>query len=93
MNSYRIFETDEFLKSLNGLDARNRRLIKEKLKQKIYPQLREQPFYGPNIRKLRGYTPETWRYRIGNYRLFYAVEGHGRIVSMLTIDDRKDGYR
>jgi mRNA interferase RelE/StbE len=93
LNSYRIFETNEFIKSLKGLEAVSRRLVEEKLKRKTYPQLREQPFYGPNIRKLRDYKPETWRYLIGTYRLFYAAEEHDRIVPMLTIDDRKDRYR
>ncbi len=59
----------------------------------VYPQLRQGPFLGPNIRKLRDYTPDTWRYRIGPYRLFYAVDKDERIVFMLTVDDRKDAYR
>ncbi|MBI4027513.1 MAG: type II toxin-antitoxin system RelE/ParE family toxin [Verrucomicrobia bacterium] len=45
------------------------------------------------MRKLQGYEPRTWRYRIGPYRLFYAVDDEKRIVFILTIDDRKDAYR
>jgi mRNA interferase RelE/StbE len=42
---------------------------------------------------LEGCTPETWRYRIGPYRLFYSVDENERIVFLLTVDDRKDAYR
>jgi len=93
LSDYRIFKTEEFSKSLDGLDLKKRRLVESKLEKQIYPQLRDQPFYGPHIRKLRGYKPETWRYRIGNYRLFYAVHEKVKVVAMLTIDDRKDSYR
>ena len=54
--------------------------------------MRQGPFFGPNIRKLRGYAPATWRYRIGLYRIFYSVDESERIVFMLTVDDRKVAY-
>ena len=55
--------------------------------------LREDPFVGPNIRKLKGYAPPTWRYRIGRFRLFFMVDQIDRIVYMLSVDDRRDAYR
>jgi mRNA interferase RelE/StbE len=88
---FRIFETDEFKKTLARLGPP--RFLPRKLRSYVYPQLREGPFFGPNIRKLRGYVPETWRYRIGPYRLFYSVDKDERIVFLLTVDDRKDTYR
>lgn len=68
-------------------------MIEKKLSGYVYPQLRTAPFYGLNIKKLRGYTPQTWRYRIGNYRVFFSVDEQKRIVFILTIDDRKDAYK
>lgn len=91
--SYRIFETDQFLRTLNRLEAQIRRRIEEKLTGHVYPQLRAQPFHGANIRKLRGYVPDTWRYRIGKYRLFYAISDEDKVVAMLSVDDRKDAYK
>jgi len=88
---FRIFETEEFLKALSRLGPP--RFLPKKLESYVYPQLRQGPYYGPNIRKLQGYEPPTWRYRIGYYRLFYAVDDEKRIVFILTIDDRKDAYR
>ena len=88
---FRVFETDEFKRALVQLGPP--RFLPRKLETYVYPQLRQGPFFGPNIRKLQGYTPATWRYRIGPYRVFYSVDEDEKIVFMLTVDDRKDAYR
>lgn len=93
MSDYRIFETDEFRKQLKRVTTGQREVIERKLSGYVYPQLRTAPYYGPNIKKLKGYTPQTWRYRIGSYRVFYCVDEEERVVSILTIDDRKDAYK
>lgn len=93
MSEYRIFETEEFQKQLKKVTASRREIIERKLSGYVYPQLRSAPCYGPNIKKLRGYTPATWRYRIGDYRVFYCVDEQKKIVFVLTIDDRKDAYK
>jgi mRNA interferase RelE/StbE len=93
LSDYRIFETEEFLKRLRKLATSQRKVIEKKLTNYVYPQLRTAPYYGPNIKKLRGYTPDTWRYRIGNYRVFYCVDEQKLIVFILTIDDRKVAYK
>ena len=93
MNNYRIFETDEFRLSLDRLDSEQKRFVESKLKKYVYPQIKEQPYYGTNIKKLQGYTPETWRYRIGQFRLFYGIDESKRIVGIVTIDYRKDAYK
>lgn len=93
MSDYRIFETDEFEKRLRKLPARDARFVQAKLADYAYPQLRKEPFLGPNIKKLRGYDPATWRYRIGKWRVFFIVDQSERIVYVLSIDDRRDAYR
>ena len=90
--NYKIFETEEFSKKLSKIISREKSLIQKKLKNYIYPQLREEPHFGINIKKLVDYKPETWRYRIGNYRVFYIIDEDDKIVYMLTIDSRKDAY-
>ncbi len=69
------------------------RFVRRKLDEYVYPQLRQEPFFGANIKKLRGYSPDIWRYRIGKFRLFYVVDGEERIVCILSIDFRPDAYR
>ncbi|MCH8038978.1 MAG: type II toxin-antitoxin system RelE/ParE family toxin [Nitrospinae bacterium] len=93
MSKYRIFETDEFNRQLQKFPHQRIAFIRKKLKEYVYPQLKEEPYFGTNIKKLKGYVPETWRYQIGNTRIFYSCQEKEQIVYMLTIDLRKDVYR
>ena len=90
-SDFRVFETAEFKKTLDRLGPP--RFLRKKLDTYVYPQLRQGPYFGTHIRKLQGYAPPTWRYRIGPYRVFYSVDEGERIVFVLTTDDRKDAYR
>lgn len=93
LSEYRIFETDELVKSLKKHPEKDASFIRTKLASHVYPQLRQIPFYGPNIKKLRGFNPETWRYRIGKYRVFFQVDSSERIVFILVVEKRKDAYK
>jgi len=93
LSDFRIFETDEFLKRLKMLSSRDAAFLRKKLHSFVYPQIKTEPFWGNNIKKLQGYTPDTWRYRIGKFRLFYIVDQEEQVVYILTIDDRKDAYK
>ena len=89
---YRIFITDEFQKSLDKLPKAGRLSIEKKIKEYAALQMREEPHFGLNIKKLKNYNPETWRYRIGRYRLFYSINEETKTIFFLTIDHRKDAY-
>ncbi|NOZ75837.1 MAG: type II toxin-antitoxin system RelE/ParE family toxin [FCB group bacterium] len=93
MSEFRIFETNEFIKQLAKLSPTDASRIQSKLKSYVYPQLKQDPFRGTNIKKLRGYSPNIWRYRINKFRLFYSVDNSKKIVFILTIDFRKNAYR
>lgn len=93
MSDFRVFETAEFLKQLGKFPPRDVALLRKKLRAHVYPQLKKEPFWGTNVKKLQGYSPTIWRYRIGNFRIFYAIESKRRVVAILTIDLRKDAYR
>ena len=93
LSEFRIFETDEFIKQLRKMSPTAAARIQSKLKSYVYPQLKQDPFWGINVKKLRGYSPNTWRYRINKYRLFYTVDTKAKIVYILTIDFRKNAYR
>jgi mRNA interferase RelE/StbE len=90
-SEFRVFETEEFRKALARLHPPAS--VTKKLGSYVYPQLRRNPYFGPNIRKLRDYEPPTWRYRIGALRAFYCVDADASVVFLLTVDDRKDAYR
>jgi mRNA interferase RelE/StbE len=93
LGKFRIFEADQFIEDLSKDFKGQGDRIARKLSDYVYPQLRNNPFFGKNIRKLKNYEPDTWRYRIGSYRFFYEINDKGRIVSMLAADSRKDSYR
>lgn len=92
MSDFRIFETDQFADDLERISPARRDKIAQKLRTLVYPQLREQPYFGANIKKLKGFKPETWRYRIGPYRFFYVVDDQEKIVFMVAADTRQQSY-
>jgi len=93
LSDFRVFETREFSRKFGKLPAGQAEIMRRKLDGYVYPQLKQEPFFGPNIKKLRGYTPDLWRYRIGRFRLFYAVDAEEGIVYILSVDLRRDAYR
>ncbi len=88
MCKFKIAQTKEFEKNIQKLDAK----IYTKIKNIVYPQLRKNPFFGPNIKKLKGEYEGIYRYRLGNYRLFYIVENEKVIVIVTSISHRKNAY-
>ena len=92
LDNFKIFETNQFLNDLEQDFSGQQERIKRKLATYIYPQLKQNPYFGKNIKKLTDYQPETWRYRIGNYRFFYEIDKQKKIISMLTVDSRQNAY-
>jgi mRNA interferase RelE/StbE len=89
---FKIFETNQYIKDLEGdFSGQQTRIIK-KLRQYVYPQLKANPYFGKNIKKLVNYKPETWRYRIGNYRFFYKIDDRNKIIYMIAADNRQNAY-
>ena len=88
----KIFETNQYIKDLEGDFGGQQIRIIRKLRQYVYPQLRDNPYFGKNIKKLVNYKPETWRYRIGNYRFFYEVDDRNKIIYMIAADNRQNAY-
>ena len=94
MSSYKIFETQNFQKEMEKLTSlREQQLITKKLLAQVYPQLKKEPHYGNHIKKLKGYEPEAWRYRIGNFRLFYSIDEKEKVVVVTSLRLRKEAYR
>lgn len=92
MSEYRIFETDQFERDLRQLTRAGRADIVHRLRSVVYPQLVHHPHYGNHIRKLQGYTPETWRYRIGDWRFFYEIDDEEKVIFMTAAAHRGSAY-
>lgn len=71
----------------------DRRRLEKKLEEFVYSRLREFPHFGPSIKKIKGLSPGTWRYRIGKWRVFYEIDEEDATVIMLAVADRKSAYR
>ena len=92
MSNYRIYETVQFQKDLQRDFSGQKGKIHQKLISYVYPQLQLNPYYGKNIKKLVNYKPDTWRYRVGDYRFFYIIDERKKVVFMLTADARQNAY-
>lgn len=90
--NYKIFETDQFIDDIDKIKGKNQEKLYTKIKEYVYSQLKENPYFGPNIKKLVNWKPETWRYRIRNYRLFYEIDEEEKIVFIVAFETRGNAY-
>jgi mRNA interferase RelE/StbE len=90
LNKYKIAETETFSKKIN---TRKFNHLYQKIYEDVYPILRNNPFFGTNIKKLKGEYKEVYRFRMGDYRLFYKVEENESIIFIINLENRKDAYK
>jgi len=88
-NRFEIAETETFQRSISKKEFVK---IYNKIKTYVYPQLRINPFFGKNIKKLKGEFKDVYRYRIGEYRLFYQIDEKHILIFIMDIVKRKDAY-
>ena len=89
LNRFEIAETETFQRSISKKEISK---IYNKITTYVYPQLRINPFFGKNIKKLKGEFKDVYRYRIGEYRLFYQVAEKQILIFIMDIVKRKDAY-
>jgi mRNA interferase RelE/StbE len=87
---YKIAETDTFSRKIK---LKKYNFLYRKIFEDVYPILGSNPFFGAHIKKLKGEYSEIYRFRIGDYRLFYKIDEKESIVFVITIEDRKDAYK
>jgi len=68
-------------------------VLHRKIRSIVYPALRREPHFGPNIKRLKGELNDFYRYRIGDYRLFYTIEESDVIVIVVDLRSRQDSYK
>jgi mRNA interferase RelE/StbE len=89
LDKYRIGETETFSKKINSKKYNH---LYDKIMNDVYPILKNNPFFGVNIKKLKGEYKEIYRFRIGNFRLFYTIDEQELIVFIVNIENRQDAY-
>ena len=90
MTKYRIAETETFKKKIKSTKYKS---LYKKIKEYVYPILRKNPYFGSNIQKLKGNYKDLYRFRIGDYRLFYKISEDTVIVFIIDIETRKSAYK
>lgn len=90
LNEYKIAEAGFFRKKIQRIEYRK---LYKKIKLLIYPQLRANPHFSPQIKKLKGDFKNIYRYRIADYRLFYVIDDEKKVVVILEFHHRKDAYK
>ena len=66
------------------------RPVQERIKLAI-DSLEADPFAG-DVKKLAG-AEQTWRLRVGNYRIVYEIHKGRLVVLVIRIADRREAYR
>jgi mRNA interferase RelE/StbE len=89
LSEFQIAETKGFEKRKGSIAPE----LYEKIKSVVYPQLRRNPYFGPNIKKLKGKFALYYRFRIGNYRLFYLIEADKVLVVVVDLKHRQNAYQ
>jgi len=90
LTKYRIAETETFEKKIKSAKFKS---LYQKIAEYVYPILRENPYFGSNIKKLKGNYRDLYRFRIGDYRLFYKISEETVIIFIVDIEARKDAYK
>ncbi len=86
---FQVAETRTFEKLKNKMDSK----LYIKIRDIVYPQLKSNPFYGSNIKKLKSEFEGYYRYRIGNYRLFYLIDNEQVLVVIVDLKHRQNAYK
>jgi len=90
LDKYKIAETETFSKKINSNKFKH---LYNKILMDVYPILKNNPYYGANIKKLKGDYKEIYRFRISDYRIFYKIDENESIIFIINIENRKDAYK
>ena len=86
--TFEIQFTNKAQAHYNSLDDNMTRRINEAVER-----LTQNPFFGPNIVKLKGSYTRRYRYRVGDYRIIYEVDTQHQKCIVLSISTRGKSYR
>lgn len=89
LSNFQIAETKTFEKTRKKIDPK----LYSKITKIVYPQLRSNPYFGNNIKRLKGELDGYYRYRIGSYRLFYLIHEEKVVVAIVDLKHRQSAYR
>lgn len=86
--TFEIQFTKEANTHYNKLDSKTRGRVDAAI-----DTLRQNPFFGPNIKKLKGEYEGQYRYRVGSYRIIYSIDTDRDPCIVRGIHPRGRAYR
>ena len=84
--AWEILFTEEFFDQLRKAPDR----VRKSLRQNNYERLKN-PCDGPEVKRLRGWR-DTYRLRVGDYRVIYRADARRHQVQLRTVGHRKSVY-
>jgi len=85
---FEVYLSHEAEKIYLKANAKTTRLL-----DNCFRHLETSPFFGPNIKRLKGKLEGSFRYQIGGMRVIYSVDIELRKVFVETIGARGDVYK
>jgi mRNA interferase RelE/StbE len=85
---FRIRFSEEASNVYNNTDDATARKI-----NRCIERLCQNPFYGSNIRKLKGELKGSYRYRMGSIRVIYSIDKREKVIWVEYIRTRGKAYR
>jgi mRNA interferase RelE/StbE len=67
--------------------------IRQKQIMKVLNKLQADPYNLPNVKRIKGSDFETYRYRLGDFRLIYRIHNDKLLILVLDIGPRGDIYK
>jgi mRNA interferase RelE/StbE len=84
--SYRLSISRRVGKQIGRLQPRDRNRV-----DAVILALENEP-RPPNVEKISGST-NTWRVRVGDYRIVFAVDDEAQVVDIVSVAHRREVYR
>ncbi|MBI4353362.1 MAG: type II toxin-antitoxin system RelE/ParE family toxin [Candidatus Omnitrophica bacterium] len=85
---YKVALSSHALREYGKLESSLKVLVQEACQA-----LERSPLNGPKIKRLAGRLHGYFRYRVGDYRVIYAVDIKERVVYVDYVKPRKEDYR
>ncbi len=87
VSGFQIAESKTFCRCRQQLDS----VVYDKIKDFVYPRLKKNPFYGPNIRQLTDELAGYHRFRTDDYRLFYLIKQKQSVIVIVALQPIRRG--
>jgi len=87
--TYKVIYSEDAIKTLNKMDTTTSEMITSWVDKNLY-RTDDPRRHG---KALKGRFAGTWRYRVGDYRLFARIEDDRLIIFILEVRNRRSAYR